>query len=97
MSQYDPRYTIKAVKHPESLTVWEYFSDAKGRGGLYFFPKNVTVKTNNYIEVFRVHLLAMWDIHGCEFLYARWCHMSKCQECENCLATQYYSSVGVSW
>lgn len=67
VSRYDPRYTIKTVKHPDSVMVWGCFSGAKGRGGLYFLPKNVTMKASNYIEVLREHLLDMWDIHGCEF------------------------------
>jgi transposase len=36
---YDSRYTVKTVKHPESLMVWGSFSGAVGRGGPFFLPK----------------------------------------------------------
>ena len=42
VSRYDSRYIIKTVKHPKGVMVWGDFSGDKGRGGLYFFPKNVT-------------------------------------------------------
>ena len=44
VSRYDSRYIIKTVKHPESVMVWGDFCGDKGRGGLYFFPKNVTTR-----------------------------------------------------
>ncbi|KAG7158960.1 Transposable element Tcb2 transposase-like 3 [Homarus americanus] len=34
-------------------------------GGLYFLPKNVTMKGTNYIEVLRDHMLPFWPIHQC--------------------------------
>lgn len=67
VSRYDPRYTVKTVKHPDSVMVWGAFSGNKGRGGLYFLPKNITMKSTNYIEVLREHLLTFWDIHECDF------------------------------
>ena len=34
VSRYAFKYTIKTVKHPESVMVWGAFSGNKGRGGL---------------------------------------------------------------
>lgn len=61
-SRYDPKYTVKTVKHPDSVMVWGAFSGNMGRGGLYFLPKNVTMKGSNYIKVLEEHLLPFWDI-----------------------------------
>ncbi|KAK4323716.1 hypothetical protein Pmani_005597 [Petrolisthes manimaculis] len=66
VSRYDPKYIVKTVKHPDSVMVWGSFSGYKGSGGLYFLPKNVTMKGANYIEVLRDHLLVPYDIHECE-------------------------------
>lgn len=67
VSQYDPRYTVKTVKHPDSVMVWGAFSGNKGRGGLYFLPQNVTMKANNYKTVVEEHLLNFWKIHQCDY------------------------------
>ncbi|KAG0729791.1 Transposable element Tcb1 transposase [Chionoecetes opilio] len=66
VSRYHPKYTVKTVKPPDSVMVWGGFSGNKGRGGLYFLPKNVTMKGANYIEVLRDHLLVPYAIHECE-------------------------------
>ena len=65
VSRYDPRFTVKTVKHPESVMVWGCFSGIKGRGGLYFLPKNNTMRGDNYVDVLKDHLLTFWHIHGC--------------------------------
>ena len=65
MSRFDPRYTAKTVKHPDSVMVWGAFSGNCGRAGLYFLPKNVTMWGSNYIEVLQGHLLNFWHIHEC--------------------------------
>ena len=64
-SRYDSKYTVKTVKHPDSVMVWGAFSGNYGRGGLYFLPKNVTMKGSNYLEVLDQHLLPFWHIHEC--------------------------------
>ncbi|KAG7155141.1 Transposable element Tcb1 transposase-like 4 [Homarus americanus] len=64
-SRFDHRYTKKAVKHPDHVMVWGCFSGAVGRGGLYFLPRNVTMNSDQYIEVSNEHLLTFYDIHGC--------------------------------
>ena len=68
VSRYDSKYTIKTVKHPDSMmvwTVWGALSGNKGRGGLYFLPKNVTMRGNNYLGVLDQHMLPFWEIHQC--------------------------------
>ena len=67
VSRFDPRYTVKTIKHPDSVMVWGAFSGGKGRVGLYFLPKNVTMKGSNYIDVLKEHLLSFWSIHECNY------------------------------
>ena len=47
--------------------VWGDFSGDKGKGGLYFFPKNVTTYERGqlYLRVLDHHMLPFWDIHRC--------------------------------
>ncbi|KAK8749768.1 hypothetical protein OTU49_015529 [Cherax quadricarinatus] len=72
VSRYDPQYAMKTVKHPESIMVLGAFSGYKGRGGLYFLPKNITMKGSNYmyIKVLRDHMLTFWNIHKCDLFYS---------------------------
>ena len=65
VSRYDSRYIIKTGKHPKSVMVWGDFSGDKGRGGLYFFPKNVTMRGDSYLRVLDHHMLLFWDIRRC--------------------------------
>ena len=51
VSRYDSRYIIKTVKHPKSVMVRGAFSGDKGRVGLYFLPKNVTMRGDSYLNV----------------------------------------------
>ena len=57
VSRYDSRYIIKTVKHPKSVMVRGAFSGDKGRGGLYFLPKNVTMRGDSYLSVLDHHML----------------------------------------
>ena len=65
VSRYDSRYIIKTVKHPKSVIVWGDFSGDKGRGGLYFSPKNITMRGGSYLRVLDHHMLPFWDIRRC--------------------------------
>ena len=65
VSRYDSRYIFKTVKHPKSLMVWGDFSGDKGRGGLYFFSKNVTMRGDSYLRVLHHHMLPFCDIRRC--------------------------------
>jgi hypothetical protein len=44
VSRYDLEYSVKTTKHPANVMVWGGFSAKIGRGGLYFFPANRTMK-----------------------------------------------------
>ena len=57
VSRYDSRYIIMTVKHPKSVRVWGNFSGDKGRGGLYFMPKKVTMIGDSYLRVLDHHML----------------------------------------
>ena len=57
VSRYDPGYIIKTVKHPESVMVRGAFSGDKGRWGLYFLPKNVTMRGDSYLSVLDHYML----------------------------------------
>ena len=63
-SQYDPKLTIKSTKHPGSVMMWAAF---KGRVGLYFLPKNVTMKGSIYINILKKYLLTFRRIHQCDY------------------------------
>ena len=65
VSRYDSRYIIKTVKHPKGVMVWGAFSGDKGRGGLCFLPKKVTMRGDNYLRVLDHHMLPFWDIRRC--------------------------------
>ena len=57
VSRYDSRYTIKTVKPPKSIMVRGAFSGDVGREGVYFPPKNVTMRGDNYLRVLDHHKL----------------------------------------
>ena len=57
VSRYDSRYIIKTVKHPKSVMMRGAFSGDKGRGGLHFLPKNVTMRGDSYLSVLDHHML----------------------------------------
>ena len=67
VSRYDFRYIIKTVKLPKSVIVWGDFSGDKGRVGLYFFSKNVTMRGDSYLRVLDHHMLPFWDIRRCNY------------------------------
>ena len=59
----DPQLTVKTVKLSDSVMVCDAFSGTHGRGGLYFLPRNVTMKGFNYLEMLNNNLLPFWRIH----------------------------------
>ena len=50
------RYIIKTVKHPKSV------SGDKGRGGLYFLPKNDTMRGDSYLSVLDHYICCHFEI-----------------------------------
>jgi transposase len=77
-NRYSSKFTVKTVKHPDSVMVWGCFS-AAGRGGLYFLPKNSTMNSETYEKVLEDHLIPFMQIHGTtRFLQdGAPCHASK--------------------
>ena len=65
-SRYHPKFTVKTMKHAGSIMGWETFSGNLSRTGLYFPPKNVTIKGRIYINLFKEHLLTFWRIYQCD-------------------------------
>ena len=64
-SRYDSTFIFKTIKHTASVIVWSAFSGKKGRAGMYFLSKNVTMKGSNFIHGLKDHMLAFWRIHQC--------------------------------
>lgn len=62
-NRYDPRYTIKTVKHSPKVMVWGCFS-AYGRGSIYFLPQNTTMRGENYLDLLQDKLPTTMAIHG---------------------------------
>jgi transposase len=67
ISRYKQGYTIPTVKHSESVMVWGCFSGKKGRGGLYFLPKNLTINVEYYKTILENHLLPFMRNHHIKF------------------------------
>ena len=65
-SQFDLKFTVKTVKYLASVIVWSAFSENMGHAGLYFLPKNVTIKGSNYIHILKDHMLTFWRIYQCD-------------------------------
>ena len=57
------KYCQKTVKHPDYVMVWGCFS-MRGRGGMWFLPKNEKMRGPRYTEVIREHLVPFMKSHG---------------------------------
>ena len=77
--KYSSQYTVKTMKHPESVMVWGCFTGDVGRGGLFFLPKNTTMNSERYIDVLENHMKPFMKIHkATHFLQdGAPCHTSK--------------------
>jgi transposase len=77
--RFDSRYTVKTVKHPDSVMVWGCFAGNGGREGLYFLPKNETMNSVKYLQVLKDHLLSGMERFGCSHFLQDGapCHASK--------------------
>ena len=79
VNRYKHRYVVKTVKHSASVMVWGCFSGKRGRGGLFFLPKNTTMNGERYKKVLEDHLLPFMRFHRCSFFLQDGapCHKSK--------------------
>jgi transposase len=78
-NRYDPKYTVKTVKHPDSVMIWGCYSGNRGRGGLFFLPKKVMMNSERYIGVLKDKLLPSFEMHECQMFMQDGapCHTSK--------------------
>ena len=76
--RYDPRFTIPTVKHAPSVMVWGGFSN-RGRAGLHFLPKGVTMNSVQYCQTLKDHCLPFMPLHHTSWLLqdSAPCHASK--------------------
>ena len=77
--RFDPPHTVPTVKHPQSVMVCRCFSGEKGKGGLYFLPKNKKMNAKVYLQVLVEHMLNFYHIHGSEvFMHdSALCHKAR--------------------
>ena len=73
------KYTIKTVKHPDSVMLWGAYSGKMGKAGVYFVPKKCTMNSELYIELLETHFLQMFSLHECQIFMQDGapCHKSK--------------------
>ena len=78
-NRYDPRFTVKTVKHPAQVMVWGCFSGSGGIGELYFLPRGQMMNGDHYKMVLEEHLLPAMERHqATHFLQdGAPCHKSK--------------------
>lgn len=55
-TRFDPKYTVKNVKHSPSVMVWSSMS-YDGVGNLCFVPAGTTIRSTEYIDILSQHLL----------------------------------------
>ena len=67
VSRYEEKYTVKTVKHPDSVMVWGAFDGVYGRGGLYFLPKGQTMNGATYLNVLQEHMQQFYQQRQCDF------------------------------
>ena len=56
-NRFASKYTIKTVKHPDSVMLLGAYSGKMGRAGVYFLPKKCTMNSERYIELLETHFL----------------------------------------
>ena len=61
--RYNPRYVIPTVKQAPTTMVWACFS-GRGRGALWFMPKNTTINGTAYLGILKDKLQAHMGILG---------------------------------
>ena len=76
--RFSPKYCQKTVKHAPHWMIWGSFS-AKGRGNLYFLPKNRTMTAQQYEDVLQGRLKTMMTVQSCTlFMHdGAPCHQAK--------------------
>ena len=77
-SALSPRYTIKTMKHPQSVMVWGCFS-FQGRGALTFLNKGEHMNTDRYLSILQEKLSQFMEINQTEIFQqdSAPCHVSR--------------------
>ena len=77
--RFNPRFTVKTVKHPASVMVWGCFDGSFGRGRLGFLQKGVTMNSARYQDMLRDKLLPIFKARKMEWYLqdSAPCHASK--------------------
>ena len=63
-ARYRDRYTIKAMKHPQSIMIWRAIS-ARGTTGLYFLQPGAIVNGAKYLNLPKDKLEIQIMVHDC--------------------------------
>ena len=66
--RYAKEYVVKTVKHSGSVMVWGCFDGFRGRAGLSFLPKDVTMNAVRYVETLEDHLIEWYHGRGNQWL-----------------------------
>jgi transposase len=76
--RFNPKYTIKTVKHPPSVMIWGGIT-ASGRCGLHIFDKGEKVNAKKYLEVLESKLQIHMNISGATIMQqdSAPCHTAK--------------------
>jgi len=62
--RYNMRYVVPTVKHAPTTMIWGSFG-ARGRGGIWFMPKNTTINGPVYLDVLKDKLDPHMNILNC--------------------------------
>ena len=76
--RYNPRYVCATVKKSASIMVWGCMA-ARGRGGLWFMPRNTTINAQVYREILEEKLQHWMRARQCEYFQhdGAPCHQAK--------------------
>ena len=77
--RFNPRFTVKTVKHPASVMVWGCFDGRFGRGRLGFLEKGVTMNSARYQDMLTEKLLPIFEARKMNWFLqdSAPCHASK--------------------
>ena len=65
IERYKNKHCLPTVKKSDSQMIWGCFSGKGGRAGLWFLPRNTTMRSQNYVECLQDHLLQFYEMAGC--------------------------------
>ena len=77
--RFNPKFTVKTVKHPPSVMVWGCFDGKVGRGRLEFLAKGETMNSERYQATLQEKLLPIFKARKMDWFMQDGapCHTSK--------------------